>query len=272
MTGGNFPDALAAGPAAGLRGAPILLVQPGSIPAATRTELARLGPSRIYVVGGPNAVSEAVRTQLRQYTDSGSSSSVPRLSGATRYGTAEAVSRLFTGNRPSVLVATGANFPDALAAGPAATRLGVPILLVERNRIPAETATALRRLTPAQIHVIGGPAVISDAVRSQLAGFTDTRQASSVTRHAGADRFATNVAVTRAFWTSPQARTVVANGFTFPDALSHGAYGMPVHLVGTSSLPAIIATDIRRLDPQRIDVLGGPLSVSDRVVGELRKL
>ena len=65
--GFNFPDALSAAPVAGKDGAPVLLVSADAIPAAIQTELARLKPGRIVVLGGVNAVSDAVSQQLASY-------------------------------------------------------------------------------------------------------------------------------------------------------------------------------------------------------------
>lgn len=63
--GMSFPDGLAAGPVAGASGAPLLLVPTGSLPGLVADELRRLGPAKIVILGGPNAVSDAVRTQIR---------------------------------------------------------------------------------------------------------------------------------------------------------------------------------------------------------------
>ena len=114
-TGSDFPDALAAAPAAALSGAPILLVNPDSIPAATAQELARLGADRIVLLGGPVAVNAAVAQALEAYADAGT---VTRVWGQTLYDTAAAISAAtFSPGVAKVYVATGENFPDALAGG-----------------------------------------------------------------------------------------------------------------------------------------------------------
>lgn len=56
-TGGSFPDALAAGPAAARDDAPVLLVQRACVPEVVRREIDRLGASRLVVVGGTSVVS-----------------------------------------------------------------------------------------------------------------------------------------------------------------------------------------------------------------------
>ena len=66
-TGLNFPDALAGAAAAGVLHAPIILVTPSAIPGSSATELDRLNPVRIVILGGTGAVSAAVALQLATY-------------------------------------------------------------------------------------------------------------------------------------------------------------------------------------------------------------
>ena len=63
-SGTNFPDALSAAPVAGMQNAPVLLVPNSSIPADVQTELDRLNPAHIYVVGGTATISADVQAQL----------------------------------------------------------------------------------------------------------------------------------------------------------------------------------------------------------------
>jgi len=76
----------------------------------------------------------------------------------------------------------------------------------------------------------------------------------------------------KSLWPTSTPRSVVASGTNFPDALAHGPYAMPMHLVRPSSIHAAVANDIRRIDPARIDVVGGTGSVSNGVVTQLKKL
>src|SRR5207244_3788041 len=81
--------------------------------------------------------------------------------GDDRYATAAAVSEAsFAAGVPVAYVATGSGFADALAAGPVAAADGGPILLVDRDTIPAATGAELDRLRPQRIVVLGGTAVV----------------------------------------------------------------------------------------------------------------
>jgi putative cell wall-binding protein len=163
--GRTFPDSLTAGAEAARRRAPILLVEPGQIPAVTAGELARLRPGRIVVVGGTGVVSDAVVAQLRSYAPV-----VERVAGADRYATATALSRAsFAANSvATVYLATGTDFPDGLAAGPVAGLDGAPLLLVQPNRLPAAVADELRRLDPTTIVFVGGTGAISEGTRAAV--------------------------------------------------------------------------------------------------------
>ena len=85
---------------------------------------------------------------------------VERLWGADRFATAAAVSQAaYPGGATNVMVATGRNFPDALAGSAAAGNLAMPVLLVETDSIPASTLSEIDRLNPQKIYVLGGAAV-----------------------------------------------------------------------------------------------------------------
>ena len=66
-TGVDFPDALSGSAAAGLRGGPVLLVCPSGVPAVVATELSRLKPAKIVILGGTGVVSAAVQSALAAY-------------------------------------------------------------------------------------------------------------------------------------------------------------------------------------------------------------
>jgi putative cell wall-binding protein/peptidoglycan/xylan/chitin deacetylase (PgdA/CDA1 family) len=192
-----------------------------------------------------------------------------RLAGADRYATAAAISRrFFAPGVPVAFVATGADFADGLAAGPAGARLGGPVLFTASTAVPAVTTAELARLKPGRIVVVGGSGAISETVRTQLAGLS----VGGAQRVAGADRYATAAAISAAFF--PTAGTVyVATGTNFPDALSGGAaaarQGAPLLLV-RATVPATTMTELNRLHPSRIVVLGGSGVIGQGVVDQLK--
>ncbi len=264
-TGQNFPDALAAGPAATAAGGPVLLVKRTEIPAATATELGRLRPGRIVVLGASGAVSDGTLTALRKYTTSGK---VSRVAGADRYATAAAISKAhFPAGVAVVYLATGANFPDALSGGALAGAQGGPILLVKKSEIPAATSVELKRLNPGRVVILGSTAVISEQVGRSAAAVTGA----TVSRLAGSDRYVTAVKVSQSEYAAGEPTTVyVATGASFPDGLAGsppaGKLPGPLLLVPSSSLPSGVAAELTRLAPDRVVVLGGHDAISSTVV------
>lgn len=268
-TGANYPDALAGGAAAARERGPVLLVTRNSIPAATGTELARLRPNRIVVLGGTEAISTGVEQALADFAPAGT----VRLAGADRYATAAAISRsTFAPGAPVAYVATGRNYPDALAGVPAAGIGNGPILLVNATGVPAPTVRELQRLAPQRIVVLGGVGVIPTKVVNTLQGFTS----SAVERRAGDDRYATAVAISRATFGAGVPRVFIATGSNFPDGLTGGPAaalaGGPLLLVPGTSVPAAVRDELLRLDPAHVILLGGPDVLSDAVAAEISAL
>jgi putative cell wall-binding protein len=136
-TGSGFADALAAGPAAAEEDAPILLVRKDDIPTPTAAALTRLRPRTIVVLGGTAVLSESVVDALGAYADS-----VERVAGSDRYATAIAIiERAFPEPPSRFFVASGVEYLDALIAGAAAARAGVPLLLVD-GQAPLEQSVS----------------------------------------------------------------------------------------------------------------------------------
>jgi putative cell wall-binding protein len=264
-TGGTFPDALAGAPAAAKAKGPILLTARGSLPTATANELARLKPSKIVVLGGTGAVSETVVSQLKKYAGN-----VVRWHGADRYATAAKISASSFGTGVGVAyVATARTFPDALSGGAIAGKLGGPILLVDTNAVPAATANELQRLKPGKIVVLGGKGVVSDGVVRILGKYT-----ASVSRLAGPDRYATSVQISKSAYGGGSNAAFVSTGTNFPDGLAGGPVAAllpgPLLLVSSTQLPSGVKSELQRLAPSKVFVLGGSGVISDGVVSAIR--
>jgi type VII secretion-associated serine protease mycosin len=266
-TGINFPDALAGAPAARAKGGPILLVETSALPAVTAAELTRLKPGRIIVLGGPNAVADRVLTALDAYT----AGSVTRVSGADRYATAAKISASAFASASVVYVATGEDYPDALAAGAVAATVGAPLLLVRAGAIPDPTLAELRRLDPDRIVIVGSTGAVGAGVAAELAAH------GAVSRISGSDRYASSAALSAvSFATNGPGTVYVATGRAFPDGLTAGPIAGkrkgPLLLVPGTSLPPSVAAELLRLNPTNVVIVGGPQAVTDTVRNAIRDL
>ncbi len=249
----------------------MLLVTTSSVPSETRTELTRLKPSRIVIVGGTSVVSTSVESTLQHTL--GTRRRCSPLSGSNRFATSATISAhtFTTVPVPVAYIATGANFPDALAGVPAAGRQHGPILLTSRDDVPTVIMAELKRLKPLKIVVLGGTSVVSATAVNEL----KTVQ-TNVVRESGTDRWSTAVAVSKVLYPAGTKIVYVANGMNFPDALAGGppaaVQGAPLLLLQKGSIPSATSAEIRRLGAKTVVILGGTAVVSTTVETQLKVL
>lgn len=278
-TARNFPDALAGVPLAHAVGGPILLTEPGALSSTVASEVARLGATKAYVLGSPNAVATSVDASLTSL-----GLTVQRLQGANRYATAQAIAvelRAVLGHTlPTAFIATGRNFPDALAASAVAARMGAPILLTEPGYVPQPTKDALRSVGATGVVVLGSDKVIADGAVALL-------PVSGGVRLGGFDRYDTCrlIAEYGADHGLLDAHSFVfAIGNDFPDALGAGAFaageGVPLLLVNRATpsfVPKPVADLVRTQKASVTEpaaIVGGeaalPLQLQERISQTLR--
>ncbi|WP_165501031.1 cell wall-binding repeat-containing protein [Bifidobacterium longum] len=175
-TAGNFADALSISSYAYHMKAPVFLVNTNDLTARQRSALASGRFSKVIVVGGTNAVSDHVAANAQSITGA----QLIRLSGATRYETSEQIARWTMNNGLSMngaVYATGANFPDALAAGPLAGKSGSVTLLVENANSPAVSFSAEYKGKVDKAYVVGGTNVVDHITANAIADSLGLRHA-----------------------------------------------------------------------------------------------
>ena len=248
-----FPDALVGAPLAARMDASLLLVAAGPLEARVRAEIDRVlepGSGTVVILGGDRAVSSEVETELR---DAGYA--VERIAGADRFETAAKVAESTSPLAPVVL-ATGREFPDALAAGAGAAAIGGVVLLTDDNQIPPATQTALDARSGARRFAVGGPAAGADP---------------SATAVVGGDRYDTAAQVADLFFVTPQSAGI-ASGERFADAVTGGALiarlGGPLLLVRPTDLPSSTRDFLvsRAGFVEHVVAFGGPAVLSDAVL------
>jgi hypothetical protein len=244
-----FADALAGGPFAATKHAPLLLTSSGALDAVTKAEIQRVLPAggTVYLLGGTSALSDAVASAVTAL------GYVPtRVAGSDRYGTAVAIADAM-GDPSTVFEASGTNFPDALSAVPAAIAQRAAILLTNGSAQASATSAYLTAHATTRF-AVGGPAAWADPAAIAIAG---------------ADRYDTSGAVASAFF--PAATGIsVASGISFPDALAGGVAagnaGEPMLLVPASGplpepITAFLAT--QRGTASNATVYGGTAAVAN---------
>jgi len=193
---------------------------------------------------------------------------IARLSGSTDGDTGVAVSKFVYPNADSAqAVVLGRNdvFADALAGGPLAVADGGPLLLTDPGSLTPSVLSEIQRVLPGggPVHILGGTGAVSPAVESSLqgAGFKTDRLA-------GADRFATAVAVAKAMGYSG-GPAFLASGYSFADALvagpAAGVLKAPIFLTDGSALSSATGAALQGTPPSSLTAVGGTAVISDGV-------
>lgn len=258
----DFPDALAGTPLAHMFDAPILLTDKETLSPDTETELKRIQPETIFILGSYGAVSQDIETTLK----SNFTKDIRRLGGVDRYDTAAKIAQYMLkqsgSNYPEAVIAYGENFPDALAISSFAGYDQVPILLTETHSIPEATTNALKDLGVTNTVIVGGSGVIDDNVLSQFPHGV---------RIAGNNRYETGSVIASAFNPTPK-NLYIATGEAFPDALAGAALaaqnGDPILLVDPQFSNSVVINYLQeyRNSIQNVIILGGPGVISQSIV------
>ncbi|WP_211654847.1 Ig-like domain-containing protein [Planococcus alpniumensis] len=151
----NFPDVLSVSSYAAKNGVPILLTRTDRLPDETKAALD--GISSTYVIGSTGVVSKAVSDSLPKPT---------RFGGKDRYETGYEVATKLKLGTDKAYIATGSNFPDALAGSVLAAKNNAPILLVRPQQIPEATNKQLASYDG--FSIFGGTGAVSDSVKKHL--------------------------------------------------------------------------------------------------------
>ncbi|MDP4127548.1 MAG: cell wall-binding repeat-containing protein, partial [Bacillota bacterium] len=191
--------------------APILMTNSSKLDDRTLSEIHTLGAKDIYIVGGTVAISQSIQDSLS------SEFTVTRLAGLQTYDTAAMISS-DVGIDPTytVYLANGYAIPDAIAISAFAAEQGCPILLTDRDVLPASTLKALTDLKANNVVLLGGTAVIGDQVESQLSSKY------LVKRWGGFDRYDTQAIIFQNLFNTqaPQSPLYFTSGLVRQDDVS----------------------------------------------------
>ena len=275
-TGQDWPDALGGAALAGVKNGPVLLSLTDFLQANVAAEVTRLGATDAYVLGGTGALSPTVVSDLE-----GLGLTVKRLGGSDRYATARLVAAevvevqgpgVFDG---TVFMSTGYTYADALAAGPAAAKMGWPVYLTRPTSISDVTLRHMVDRGVEKIIMLGGTGALDTKVEDRL---DQSFGAGDVSRIFGATRYQT--AINLAGYTVNNTPLIwdglaFATGQAFPDALAAGPMqaqlGSVLLLTPTNALPDYERTFLigKRDDVDSVLFMGGTAAITPAVRTEI---
>ncbi|MBQ1390867.1 MAG: cell wall-binding repeat-containing protein [Firmicutes bacterium] len=194
---------------------------------------------------------------------------VKRIAGDNRYDTAFRIANnlkkeLGIKKFDTIVIASGANFPDALSGSSLAEAKTAPILLAAASRLAELEKYVKANLNKGgQIYLLGGTASIPAEIEEAMQAIGATK------RLAGKDRYETNLAILNEI-DPHNTDFLVTSGEVFPDALSAASVGKPILLTYgklTDDQKAFLAEHV---DPKKkIYIIGGTGSVSEAAEKEL---
>ncbi|PKK39893.1 N-acetylmuramoyl-L-alanine amidase [Clostridiaceae bacterium JG1575] len=163
VNGNATADALSVGAISGRAGegtTPILFAQQSNIPTQVQRYLSDAAYQKAFVIGGTLSLDAKVFGQLKAYQPE-------RIFGATRAHTSLAIADRFMPQSTRFALTGGERGIDALAAAPLLAQKGMPILLIQRDRLPKELRA---RITPDlfEVLILGGNGVVSEQVEQEV--------------------------------------------------------------------------------------------------------
>ena len=241
-SGFNFADALSAGQLASALDAPLLLSSQNKLDAQTKNEINRLKAKKVFVVGGDNAISKTgIDTTLKS-----EKIDVTRLEGQDRYSTSQKVMEKTKEiiNPEYLLIASGKNFPDALAATGFFVNHKSVMVLSDGLTYPQSNLQEI---------AIGGKNQLP------LKGFTGKRVS-------GKDRYETALEIAKLSFDKNN-NAILASGQVFADSLSAVSltkkHNAPIILTQSNSLTENAK---KYLNGKNVFIVGGEKTVAKNIL------
>lgn len=168
----NYADALSVSTAAAIKKAPIIYLKTtGELDADTAAYLKSVKGKvkKAYVIGGAGVISDDMMKKAGNVLGLTAGSTIERVYGKNRYSTCVEVNKRFAGvlTGKSVCIATGMNFPDALAGGVYAAMNKAPLFLAD-NSLSAEQTSYLKVKKATQLYVFGAAGAVPNSLVQKI--------------------------------------------------------------------------------------------------------
>ena len=199
------------------------------------------------------------------------SESMIRIAGDNRYATSTAVAdalkkSLGVDKFENIIVASGADYPDALAGSYLAKVKNAPVMLVGKDvNTEADVKQYINKNLKkgGTVYLLGGTGVVTSRFEKSLGDF-------KVERLGGQTRYETNIAILKAAGVDKE-DLLVCTGEGFADSLSASAVGKPILLVAGSGVDDTQKKYLGSMKINDIYLIGGTGVVSDKIGTQLKK-
>ncbi len=209
--------------------------------------------------------------------------SIVRIAGSNRYATsneaADALKKsLGVDKFENIIVASGADYPDALAGSYLAKVKNAPVMLVGKD---ADTEADVKQYISnnlkagGTVYLLGGTGVVTSRFETGVKKLKDSDdKAVNVERLGGASRYETNIAILKAAGISADAKDaedlLVCTGEGFADSLSASAVGKPILLVAKAGLNSTQKNYLKSIGVNDVYLIGGTGVVSESIGTQMK--
>ena len=197
------------------------------------------------------------------------SQTVYRIFGDNRYQTSYKIAdalktQLGIDKFQTVIIASGENFPDALAGSYLAEKKDAPILMINQKNAGNLTEYIKKNVKiGGRVYVLGGINAVPQKWLSDLGDY-------NLCRLEGENRYETNLMILDEAGVGNQ-EILVCTGKTFADSLSASATGMPILLVNNKTLSASQQLFLSAHAGNKFYIIGGTSAISDQMEAQIKK-
>lgn len=266
ITAGHaYTDALVMSPLTNEDDGPVLLSEKDNIASEVLTEIKRLNPEKIFIIGGENTIGQRVIDILSEET----SINAERIYGLNRYDTSlKIANRIYKDNKFSeVFIVNGYKEVDAISISGIAKQKNIPVILTDGKSLDPDIKFALENYGVSKAILIGGESTIENSLEEELKSLDINYE-----RIGGINRFETSLLINQKYINSSK-NPFIANGINAVDALTAGPIAgkneSPMILIMKDNIPEGVGDYINSLGIEMITVLGGSNSILDETVFQL---
>lgn len=266
ITAGHaYTDALVMSPLSNKYDGPVLLSEKDNLSEEVLSEIKRLSPDNIFIIGGENTIGQRVIDILSEEM----SINAERIYGKNRYITSVNIAdKVYEHNKFSeVFIVNGYKEIDAISISGIAKQKNTPVILTDGKSLDSDIKSALMKYGVSNAVIIGGESTIETGLADELKSMDISTE-----RIGGSDRFQTSLLINQKYIGTSK-NPFIANGINAVDALTAGPIAgkikSPMILIKKDEIPEGVREYMNGLGAGKITILGGINSIMDETVFEL---
>lgn len=266
ITAGHaYTDALVMSPLSNKYDGPVLLSEKDNLSEEVLSEIKRLSPDNIFIIGGENTIGQRVIDILSEEM----SINAERIYGKNRYITSVNIAdKVYEHNKFSeVFIVNGYKEIDAISISGIAKQKNIPVILTDGKSLDSDIKSTLMKYGVSNAVIIGGESTIEIGLADELKSMDISTE-----RIGGSDRFQTSLLINQKYIDTSK-NPFIANGINAVDALTAGPIAgkikSPMILIKKDEIPEGVREYMSGLGAGKITILGGINSIMDETVFEL---